>query len=706
MASALFGTQNKFSNPAPEIKVDSATPLSPRSYFRKSSSEQWELIWEAGPYYERVADALEHANSYAIFVGWQLDSRLQLTTKRREGFKSFLLRLCNQRPDFHIYFLVWDHAYFYALERELMQGWVWDNVHERIHFIFDNRHPYGGAHHEKMVIIDGEIAFVGGIDICNDRWDTPAHLYYDPRRSLKHDHEEHFPYHDMSVMVKGEVAADLVEYIGERWRCLSTIQFPERPRQALGEGLGRHSLLVSRTKASVDVEHPLIVRETEFLFRDMIRTTEREIIIEQQYYWSKTMNDELIALMERQAGKGLRIFLVVPPGCRGSAAFRMMGIYQTRLIDQLAEIARKTGTRLLVGCPYSRSKDGSDHKPIYVHSKLLVVDDRFVAVGSANFNNRGFRVDTELTLTLLGETERERAFVRAQGRQIVAHWGAEAYRQFYEQAPVAADVEFQPNVFLLPYHEAWDDYLGSAEATLARVLPLTRVFDPETPLAFFLKSRLAIKNPVRVRRALPFAISGALMLSLGFALLLLGAFESMLGLEWRAPELLWVVGYCFFLGNAWFLRVPVLIGCACAGLQFGAKAGSLLVASCVFVSLALGYWFGRLFPRLAKDYYGRRIPRWLTNELGRRRLPLAIRAVASPRLSIRARSVAQGLYSLPVRWVSLTALAVMPFYVLAAVLGGMLHLSLESPSIQLLVSIAFITISTVVAITDFVVRAD
>lgn len=706
MASAGAGAQNKFSRPAPEIRVDSDTPLSPRSYFKKSSSEQWELIWEAGPYYERVADALEHAHSYAIFVGWQLDSRLELTTKRRESFKSFLVRLCNEKPDFHIYFLVWDHAYFYVLERELMQEWVWDNVHERIHFIFDNRHPYGGAHHEKMVIVDGETAFVGGIDICDDRWDTPAHLYYDPRRSLNHDREEHYPYHDMSVVVKGEVAAELVEYIGERWRCLSSIPFPERARQALSEGRGRHSLLVSRTKASVDIAHPLIVRETEFLFRDIIRATEKELIIEQQYYWSKVMNDELIGLMRKRAGTGLRVFLVVPAGCRGSAAFRMMGIYQTRLVDQLLEVAKSTGTRLVVGCPYSRSKDKSGHKPIYVHSKVLVADDRYIAIGSANFNNRGFRVDTELTLTLIGETQADRAYVRNQGKQIVAHWGSEAYQQFYEQPLIGIDLQFQPHVYLRPYHEAWDDYLGSAEATLARVLPLPQIFDPMVPLAFFLKSRLAIKNPGRIKRALPFAIAGTLMLSGGAALAVLGLAESAFGLEWRPAPLFWVAGFVFILSNSWFLRVPLLLGSACAGFQFGAKAGGLLVACCVFTAIMLGYGFGRLFPRMAKDYYGKKIPAWLTSELGRRRLPLAVKAVASPRLSLRARSVAQGLFSLPVRWLALTSLAVMPAYVLMAVLGGMLNISSATPSIQLLVSIAFITISTVVAISDFVVRTD
>ena len=40
------------------------------------------------------------------------------------------------------------------------------------------RHPDGinfWSHHEKCVVIDQRIAFLGGIDLCYGRWDTPEH---------------------------------------------------------------------------------------------------------------------------------------------------------------------------------------------------------------------------------------------------------------------------------------------------------------------------------------------------------------------------------------------------------------------------------------------------------------------------------------------------------------------------------------------------
>ncbi|MBI3557044.1 MAG: hypothetical protein HY074_12340, partial [Deltaproteobacteria bacterium] len=402
-----------------------ATKLSRRAFFKRSTSDSWRLLWEAGPYYERVVELLERAHSHAIFVGWQIDSRIHLSTRRREEFRALVVRLCQQKPDFNIYFLMWDYAYFYAFEREALQGWVWDSIHERVHFVFDNRHPYGGSHHEKLVVVDGETAFVGGVDICGDRWDSPEHLYEDGRRSLQHDQESHLPYHDLIVEVRGEVAADIAEHVGERWRGLSDVPFPV-PRRLPPGG---YPLLISRTRARLEVQRPLLVRETEILFRELIRLAQRQLIIENQYYWSGTINDELIAVMRARRGTGFRMLLVVPSAQGGSFAFRMMGAVQTRLLDQLQQEAKETGTRLVFGCPFTLASNQRE-KRVYVHSKVLIVDDRYLAIGSSNFNNRGFRLDSELTLTLVGETPELRDEISEHGKRVVCHWGQAAAADF------------------------------------------------------------------------------------------------------------------------------------------------------------------------------------------------------------------------------------------------------------------------------------
>ncbi|HUP56723.1 MAG TPA: hypothetical protein VM598_04670, partial [Bdellovibrionota bacterium] len=226
--------------------------LSPRAYQTASHASSWEEIWEAGPYYARVGQMLENAKRYAIFVGWQIDSRLQIPgTRGPERLRDMLVRLCEERPGFEIFVLMWAHAYFYVPERELWQARIWEDAHPRIHFVFDSRHPFGASHHEKVCIVDGEIVLCGGIDLCDERWDSPDHLFHDRRRSLDGKSEHHGPYHDLAVQVTGEVCAWVQDHVGRRWREISSIPFPSPPPARWQAK--KHLVYVSRTMAEIDM---------------------------------------------------------------------------------------------------------------------------------------------------------------------------------------------------------------------------------------------------------------------------------------------------------------------------------------------------------------------------------------------------------------------------------------------------------------------
>ncbi|KAF8120583.1 phospholipase D [Boletus edulis] len=110
------------------------------------------------------------------------------------------------------------------------------------------------AHHEKLCVIDQTIAFMGGIDLCFGRWDTPQHvLVDDPEVSLKttiwpgkdysnprvldfhtlHKPEEdmydrskvpRMPWHDVGMQVVGQPARDLARHFVERWNWLLRIK--------------------------------------------------------------------------------------------------------------------------------------------------------------------------------------------------------------------------------------------------------------------------------------------------------------------------------------------------------------------------------------------------------------------------------------------------------------------------------------------------
>ena len=127
-------------------------------------------------YYRSVAEACESARQTIYILGWDVDSRIRLrrdNDDETETFGEFIDRLAHENPGLHIYVLEWDFAMFYSLEREvwsfLSLGWL---THARVHFEMDDNHPVGACHHQKLVIVDDQIAFVGGFDLASFRWDT------------------------------------------------------------------------------------------------------------------------------------------------------------------------------------------------------------------------------------------------------------------------------------------------------------------------------------------------------------------------------------------------------------------------------------------------------------------------------------------------------------------------------------------------------
>ena len=71
----------------------------------------------------------------------------------------------------------------FATDREWLPVYKMDwTTHRRLHFHLDKHYPAGASHHQKIVVIDDRVAFVGGLDFALGRWDTSGHLADDPRR--------------------------------------------------------------------------------------------------------------------------------------------------------------------------------------------------------------------------------------------------------------------------------------------------------------------------------------------------------------------------------------------------------------------------------------------------------------------------------------------------------------------------------------------
>jgi phospholipase D1/2 len=114
--------------------------------------------------------------------GWQFDSGVALLrgedvpADSEVHFLPFLNGLCDANPELHVYILAWDFHVVLALERQWMQQvyfhWM---TNPRFRFVFDDCPVPGGSHHQKFVVVDGTHAFVGGMDICESRWDDRCH---------------------------------------------------------------------------------------------------------------------------------------------------------------------------------------------------------------------------------------------------------------------------------------------------------------------------------------------------------------------------------------------------------------------------------------------------------------------------------------------------------------------------------------------------
>lgn len=639
--------------------IPKPNPISPRAYKEKLISGSWEEIWEAGPYYDRITELLETAKEYAIFAGWQIDSRLPLRTYSKsqtldynstsptESLRDKVIRICQENKNFHFYFIFWDHSYLYVWERQLWQGRIWDEIHPRIHFVFDNRHPFGASHHEKVSIFDGKTALCGGIDLCDERWDSPQHLYLDPRRSLNRREEHHGPYHDLAVQVSGPICTAIQAHIERRWRAISTIPFPKSHSfQSFKSNVsGAHQVYVSRTIAQIDYfpKEYSVIREVEFLFRDLIEAAEYRIILEGQYYWSKVINDMLISKMHRMAGKNFEIILILADLEKIKSLTRHMMSFELTLLRQLELVAQYTGTHLILGSPFVYSPQKEKFlppKPIYIHSKVIIVDDHYLAIGSANFATRALRIDTEIHLTLEARTEMERVHIRRVAQQVIDHWQIGSH-------PENQDIQLRELKPLVQLNHLKKDLNYSQK------IPWHYFFDPGVcwSYPFKFRSRFA---PLRSYFRSP--LKG---LSVGWFLLLVCVY-------FKAGLSTWTFLYGALISSIWLFPIPFVLVSGLSALQLGPDVAVKVSVFGMWIASILGYWYARSFPYFAGRYSGKVPQAKLENSLGLRNFSGLLLFLAHPAVSLRMKIVYQGLYFVPLPWFILGTVLILPAVFFAA----------------------------------------
>ncbi|MBX3300615.1 MAG: VTT domain-containing protein [Nitrospira sp.] len=310
----------------------------------------------------------------------------------------FLDALLMKRKNLQIYILVWDFHLIYFGER---QWWIPMHLlaHRRLHFWKDGTHPVGASHHQKVVVVDNAVAFVGGFDFAQCRWDTSEHRMDHPDRTLLSDGTPCRPFHDVQMVVDGIAAAALGELARARWEhatgdrleaAVSTTAHDPWPASVAPHF--RHiRVAIARTMPATADSPP--VREVEQLLIDLFRVARRCIYIETQYFTSKVLAEVLADGLQREDGPD--IVMILHPNSEGWLEQHTMDVLRGRVLKYLRSVDRHH--RLALYCPFVPEREGHC---ISVHSKVCVIDDTYLRIGSANMSNRSLGFDTECDLAL------------------------------------------------------------------------------------------------------------------------------------------------------------------------------------------------------------------------------------------------------------------------------------------------------------------
>ncbi|KAF5466735.1 hypothetical protein F2P56_016635 [Juglans regia] len=472
--------------------------------------------------WEDVFDAITNAKHLIYIAGWSVYTEISLVRDSRRpkpGGDIMLGELLKKKANegVRVLMLVWDDRTSVGLLKK--DGLMATHDEETEHYFHDTevhcvlcpRNPDDGGsiiqdleistmftHHQKIVVVDSEmpsggsqkrriVSFVGGIDLCDGRYDTAFHSLFRTLDTAHHDdfHQPNFegtsikkggprePWHDIHSRLEGPIAWDVLYNFEQRWRKQggkdllvqlrdlnldgtlitpspvmfpddhetwnvqlfrsidggAAFGFPETPEDAARAGL-------------VSGKDNIIDRSIQDAYINAIRRAKKFIYIENQYFlgssfaWSadgikpeeigalhlipKELSLKIVSKIE--AGERFRVYIVVPmwpEGMPESGSVQAILDWQKRTMEMMYKdviqalkakgIDEDPRNYLTFFCLGNREvKKHGEYEPsekpepdtdyiraqearrfmIYVHAKMLIVDDEYIIVGSANINQR------------------------------------------------------------------------------------------------------------------------------------------------------------------------------------------------------------------------------------------------------------------------------------------------------------------------------
>jgi len=601
-----------------------------RNCWRMAHAARVGFLVDGSEYFSAVRAALAGAQRDIFILGWDIDSRMWLVPGgANDGFpeplREFLDALLAERPQLHIHVLSWDFALLFALEREwlgrLKFGWL---TRSRLHFELDSHHPTGASHHQKLVIVDDALAFVSGFDITFNRWDTPRHSPAEPARHNP-DGTRYPPFHDVGALVDGEAARALGELARERWRRATGLTVrPPGPKTGSVSWPAGAAIAISDVELAIVRTEPAFdgapaITEAKQLHLDAIAAATKSIFAENQYFTSRLIADAFESRL-RDAG-GPEVVVVSPMTQSGWLEVSTMGVLRARVHRRLVQA--DTHHRYNMYCPWLGDDAPPAGRCLNVHSKVLVIDDELLSVGSVNLSARSMSLDTECNLAIEAKGEpRIRAAIAALRARLLG--------EHLDKDPAVVAAECERSGSLIAAIESLRDQgrslrpLGVApEEEWSAVLADQPMIDPEEPVD--VDSLLSDVVARHERKPVSGRIVAIALILFALAALALAWRYTPLR-EWINVESLvhWsdrfeespfapliVIGG-FVLGG--LLVIPLMMLIAATGIVFGPWLGMLYSLLGATLSAVFVYSIGRKVGRDAvRRVAGRRI-----NDLSRR----------------------------------------------------------------------------------------
>jgi phospholipase D1/2 len=652
-----------------------------RNCWHRDRADRFSSIQDAADYFRLVRQALLAARETVFILGWDTTATVDLDPGAPpDGAPTRLDRLlrhvAKKRPRLRCYILTWDYGSLYTLERDPFTRWRlgW-RMPGHVRFGFDDRHPVGASHHQKVVVVDDQLAFCGGVDLTVHRWDTSAHRLEEPARVTPLG-KVYGPYHEVQAMLSGAAAASLGVLARDRWRALGAERLPpvgtaahDLWPAALTADLTDVDVAISRTMPGSEAEPA--VRECEALFLDSIAAARRAIYIESQYFTNHVVGRALGARLREPDGP--EVIIVAPKECEGWLEKKTMGAFR----DTVFRALRGADTHQRLRFVYPAASRAQD-VPVFVHSKVMIVDDVFVRIGSANCSHRSMGMDSECDVAVEagGSATVREGIRRIRDRMLAEHLdmrpgavGAEIERAGTLRALI--DARAHGDRTLVAIETPPDAPEGAPDLLKAAA-------DPDEPFSIGAVDYL-----------IPAVDAAHGRVPLRIWLLPLVCVLAAGAVAWASPGIAVVpaVPIPAWLGVAGFVvaglvLVPLEVLAIAAGAMSGGSRGAGVALAGSFFLAVAGYWIGRAVgPARLEWWLSRRSYRTI-RQLGSRRIGGVIALHLAAVASAGAIHLLSGAGRVPfLTYLGGAAIGLVPSVAALSGLGGLLRRTLLDPSV-------------------------